>query len=197
MIPTNLSEVLAVHRAGADGASWVLVEYISDRIEILASRLLRQYPLAARWDRPSDVAQDVRLRLHAALEKVKPDSDRHLLALLSKKVREELIDRVRRHNAQKRGLGNQQTLGSMPLDQHPVYAAPAVLSGAATNEQWSCFWAAVEELSPEQREIFDAKWLLEAETATIADTLGCSESTVGRRWREVVTLIKARCGDAT
>lgn len=195
MTPPNLTDVLAAHRAGGAGASWALVEYISDRIETLATRLLSQYPLAARWDRPSDVAQDVRLRLYAALEKVRPDDDRHLLALASKKVREELIDRVRRHNAQKRGLGNQQTLGAMPVDQHPVYAAPADLSGPATNEKWSCFWAAIEDLSPEQREIFDAKWLLEVETAAIAQMLGCSESTVGRRWREIVTLIKTRCGD--
>jgi len=191
----DLDQILMSHRAGDPAAAGKLVEYCLDRINSLSVRLLPGFPKVARWDRPSDIVQDVSLRLLQALQATKPENQRHLLALASKKVHEELFDRVRTYAGQKRGLDHLKSQGDVPLDEHAAYAVPADLPGPMTNERWDCFRHALDGLPPDQRAVFDAKWLMGASEATIAEMLDISRSTVQRLWNEAKAFIKSRCDE--
>lgn len=192
----TLDDALRAHRAGEPHASGKLVEHCLDRIAFLSTRLLPAFPIVARWDRPSDIAQDVSLRLLDALQVAKPENERHLLALASKKVREELVDRVRRYRGEKRGLDRLQSQGDVPLAENAAhYVAADDVPGPVTNEKWDSFWNALDTLPPDQRSVFDAKWFLDASEATIAEMLNTSRSTVQRLWSDAKAHIKSRCGE--
>lgn len=189
----DLDSILEAHRAGDPAAIDRLIEYCADRVARMAARLLRGFPHVARWERPSDIAQNASIRLHEALRSVMPKDQAHLLALAAKKVREELHDRARSHEGQKRGNNNLFSQGDVPADRHAAYAAPADDPGPMTNEQWDRFLQAIETLPGEQRAVFDMKWFMDADEATIATAMNVSRSTVQRLWSEAKRHVKSRC----
>ena len=182
MTPT-LDEALRAHRGGDPSAAELLVEYCNDRVYLLANRLLPGFARVARHERPSDVAQEALLSLMQALRSTKPESERHLLLLVAKKVRETLHDVARRHAGQRHGVDNLESQGDVSVDQHAALAAAADMAGPVTLDQWTRFQHAVDTLPENEREVMFLKWFLNAEDHEIAETLGCSKSTVKRVWR--------------
>lgn len=66
-----------------------------DRMRFLASRLLGSSPQVHRWEETDDLVQDACMRQLAALQGATIESERHLLNVAAKKMREEFIDNLR------------------------------------------------------------------------------------------------------
>jgi RNA polymerase sigma factor (sigma-70 family) len=192
-MPT-IDEVLAAHRAGEEQAANLLVEYCHDRVWWLAVRLLPGFARVARHERPSDVAQEALMGLWQALHRARPDSERHLLLLAGKKVRETLHDLARKHAGQRHGLGNLESRGDVSPDCHPALAAADDVPGPATLDDWTRFHHAIDELPDDEREVMHLKWFVGLSEEEAASVLGRSRSTVQRQWGAAKSRINEALG---
>jgi RNA polymerase sigma factor (sigma-70 family) len=179
----TLDEILQAHRAGDERAAERLVEYCRARVYRRADQLLPDFARVARHERPSDVAQDALVGLWQALRTMRPESERHLLLLAGKKVRETLYDLARRHAGQRHGLGKLESQGDVPADQHAALAAVDNVTGPATLDDWTRFQCAIDMLPEDEREVMHLKWFVGMGEDEIAEVVGLSRSTVQRLWK--------------
>lgn len=182
---SNLDEVLALHRAGDKATAARLVEHCHKRVSWLAERLLPEFARVARHERPSDVAQATLLDLWQAIRTAMPHSERHLMLLAGKKVRETLYDLARKHAGQKHGLCNVESQGDVPPERHRAIAVAADMTGPATLDDWTRFQHAIDGLPDGERDVMHLKWFVGMGEDEVARTLGVSRSTVQRQWRAV------------
>ena len=167
-------------------------ELLSDRLYVLARRMLSRFPRVRRWNDTDDVFQAAALRLHRALADTQPDSVRGLLALAGTQMHRELIDLARRYTSQGAYEANHGTNVIGEDDSGRVLHA--VDQAEATSEpldRWTAFHHAVEQLPAEIREVFDLVWYMGASQQTAASVIGCSPRTIKSRWREARTAVKA------
>lgn len=160
----------------------MLVEHCRNRVDWLARRLIADFARVERHEQPSDVAQEALLNLWQALRTTQPDSERHLLLLAGKKVREALHDLARRHGRQRHGQGNLESQGDVAAEMHAALAAPAQAPGPMTLDQWTVFHDAIERLPEPERQVMLLKWFAGANEEEIIRVLGSSRSTVQRLW---------------
>lgn len=172
----------------------MLMEYCHDRVSWLAVRLLPGFARVARHERPSDVAQEAMMGLWQALQTARPESERHLMLLAGKKVRETLHDLARKHAGQRHGVGNQQSQGDVPAEQHAALAAAADMPGPATLDDWTRFHNAIDALPDDEREVMHLKWFVGLSEEEAASVLGRSRSTVQRQWGPAKSRINEALG---
>lgn len=149
-------------------------------------RMLRGFPSVRRWDDTDDVLHGAAMRLCQALDGEPPRSARHFNWLLAQQVRWCLLSLARKYNGP---LGlNRNQRDFVEVDgqlasptNRPNYTAD---EGAVTMAEWTEFHLQVERLPPEIAEVFSLVWYLELRHSEIAESLGVSEITVRRRWRE-------------
>src|SRR5438105_2429510 len=79
-------------QAGDETARPQLLQVAYVRLERLARKMLRDYPRLKRWEDTGDVLQNAALRLHRALNEVKPASVVDFLRLAALNIRRELLD---------------------------------------------------------------------------------------------------------
>ena len=77
-----------------------------ERLDLLARRMLRDFPRVARWEQASDVRQAALMRLSRALEQSPPATVRDFLRLAACQIRRELIDLAQHYQ------------GPMGMDRH-------------------------------------------------------------------------------
>jgi DNA-directed RNA polymerase specialized sigma24 family protein len=99
----NLSLLLNRLQAGDPTAREELITAAIGRLELLARKMLRQYPSVHRWEQTNDVLQNTLMRLDRALKDVVPDSSAGFLKLASEQIRRELIDLARHHRGVRPG----------------------------------------------------------------------------------------------
>ncbi len=170
-----------------------------ERMLFLASRLLANAPLVHRHEATDDLVQNASLRLLEALNVTPIESDRHLLNLVAKKVREEFIDKLRNLSGPRSPARHQATnAGRGPdgerIDRAEQAVAPEITS-VTEADRWQRFHAAVDGLPEDEREVFQMAWYVGAEQKEIASALGCSESTVQRRWRRAKSKVEGATDD--
>lgn len=173
-----------------------IIEVSSDRLRILARRMLARFPNVRRWDDTDDVFQNAALRLHRALAEVRPESPRAIMALAATQLHRELIDLARRHAGPMSFAANHATNVPRPAGESSTSGSsgPAAVEAAASPdeslERWTMFQQAIAALPGELREVFHLVWYLGADQKTIARLLDCSERTVKTRWREAREAIR-------
>jgi DNA-directed RNA polymerase specialized sigma24 family protein len=183
-LPPTVADCLLDLAAGDDSARARILELCSERLRLLAHRMLNRFPAVRRWEDTDDVFQNAALRLYRCLGEVSIESPR------------ELIDLARHHSGPMAFGGNHAT-GVLPLEdesnsRHPA-ATPA--DAGTSVDRWSLFHEAIAQLPAEQREVFQLVWYLGADQQSIANLLGCSVRTVKSRWREAREGVKAALGD--
>jgi RNA polymerase sigma-70 factor (ECF subfamily) len=89
---TQLQALLDRIRAGDTAARDELLRSVVGRLEGLARKMLRGFPLVRRWNETDDVLQNALLRLLRALETVNPASTRAFFGLAAAQIRRELLD---------------------------------------------------------------------------------------------------------
>src|SRR5688572_30220098 len=94
---TYFQNCLDRFRAGERGAVEDLLNAAMRRLERLTRKMLAGYPDLRRWEQTDDVLQNALLRLHHALESVRPESLQHFFRLAALQIRRELIDLARHY----------------------------------------------------------------------------------------------------
>lgn len=190
--PDPITSCLARLAAGDGSARAELLGICMTRLEVIASRMLADFPVVRRWHDTGDVLQEVLLRLHRALETMRPATPRDLLAIATTHMHRELIDLARqlagpRSHASHHDTNSLRTAGDL---QHTDLAA----GGTDDLERWEAFHAAVEGLPDEEREVFRLVWYFGCDQEQVADMLGCSVRTVKRHWQAARHAVAASVG---
>lgn len=182
--------------AGDDSARTRILEICDGRIRELAHRLLGKFAKVRRWDGTDDVAQGAAMRLYRALGETVPSSPRGLLGLMATQIQRELLDLARKYAGPTSFAANHGTnvREGTSGDVFLVDEARDDLSEDDDEEipleRWEAFHTAVERLPQEHREIFRLAWYLGLDQQTVADTLGISLRTLGRRWQEAREMVR-------
>lgn len=192
--PPSLDACLAALAAGDLSARDKIIELCSERLRVLAHRMLRRFPSVRRWDDTDDVFQNAAMRLHRALGQVSIESAREVMALAATQIHRELIDLARRHGGPWSYAANHDTnliprnaaTGAQHIDR--------LIDTAGPLDRWTRFHEAIAALPDEQREVFHLVWYVGADQITIADLLDCSPRTVKTRWRTARESIKTALG---
>jgi RNA polymerase sigma factor (sigma-70 family) len=171
---------------GDDSAVGELITHACQRMRRLTRKMLSGFQRLRRWEETDDVLQNAMMRLHRALQKVKPPSPRDFFSLASTQIRRELIDLSRHHFGPHGFAYNYSTSpgdggagdSPSPRDQkEDVSHEPARLA------RWREFHEQVAALPPEERGIFDLLWYQGLTQTRTAAVLGITERTVQRRWQ--------------
>lgn len=172
--------------AGETNACNDLFTQVSQRFQQIARRMLYgNFARLAAEVQTADLTQEASMRLIKALGDVKITTPAEFFRFSSAMMRRVLIDLVRHH------------FGPEGLAGHRAPAAPADASGVSTPAPsvgnsnspevlaaWREFHERVENLPPEQRELFDLLWYQELSQKEAAALLGVSIPTVKRRWSD-------------
>ena len=151
-------------------------------LAVLARQGLRAM-LSGKFDE-SDIVQDTLLRAHRARGKVEGKPQGELLAWLRTILANRLIDLHRRFGSQRRSIERERSLDAI-LDESS-YRLGENLPGddsspsgkAARNEAMVSVAAALERLSPTQRDAIELKYLNDLSFSEVADTMGLSRDQV-------------------
>jgi RNA polymerase sigma-70 factor (ECF subfamily) len=174
-------------QSGDAGAADALFRIIGQRLEHLARRMLRGYPNVRQWADTADVLQGTVYRLLNTLRRLQPPSTRDFFNLAAAHVRRELLDLARRHARRELPPGTgDSAVSAGPVD--PSWENDDEL------ELWSRFHEAVEELPPEEREVFSLSFYHAWTQQQIADLLGVNERTVRRRWQSACLDLNRKLG---
>lgn len=154
------------------------------RLEMLARRMLRNYPRVRAWADACDIVSGAAMRLLNALRTIQPASTRGYFTLSALQIRRELLTLTRRfstyHLAQPDGL-----------DEIP--AQPA--GSDADLARWARFHEAVERLPADLREVVSLTFYHGWTQPRIADLFGVDEQTVRRRWLAACERLRDQLGE--
>lgn len=182
---------------GDPGAREKIIELVDSRLRFMARRLLGDFPRVHRWETTNDVAQNAAIRLHRALGEVQPASARGLIGLMALQIQRELLDLARKYAGPTSFATNQDTNVRRTTtggQEFHVEAAPDTNIDAIPLERWEQFHCAVDALPDDLREVFRMAWYLGLDQTEVAQTLGCSTRTVGRKWQEARSRIQEVLG---
>ena len=176
---TTLLAMLTRYRQGDTAALDELLRRIGARLERLARKMLRGYPIVRDHEQTGDVLHNALLRLTRALREVRPSSTTEFFGLAAEQIRRELLDLARYHR--RRAGVNQpfEDAAGLPLDPPDPNAAVA-----GDLDRWQALHEAVERLPPELREVFGLSFYHGWTQAEIAELLAVSERQVRRLWRQ-------------
>ncbi len=184
----SLQPLIARLQSGdADAVDAVIVHSV-ERLRRLARKMLKSYPKVHRWNETDDVLQNALIRLHRALQEIRPETSARFFGLAATQVRRELIDLARHHDGPE-GDGKHHASDPKVVDRDgkatprvDAQADPA--PGPATRAQWQEFHELVAKLPDEEQQVFDLIFYQGLSQEDVVKLLGISERTVKRRWRE-------------
>src|SRR5262249_9408482 len=138
--------------------------------------------------------QTALMRLHRALEEVRPPSLPDYYRLAAAQVRRALID-LARHYFGPEGLGRNwhptgEPAASTASERAPAYEGQESTYDPGRLADWSEFHRQVEALPEEERQAFDLLWYQEVPQAEAAALLGISPATLRRRWLSARLLLR-------
>jgi RNA polymerase sigma factor (sigma-70 family) len=173
-------------RAGDRQAADDLLRAVGGRLERLARRMLRNYPVVRSGADTGDVTQGAAVRLAKALTAVAPASTREFAGLAALQVRRELIDLARYHASR----------GAAARVHDPGTADFGTAGGESPGELelWANFHAAVEHLPDDEREVFALLYYHGQTREQAAELLEVAERTVYRRWAAACARLSERLG---
>jgi RNA polymerase sigma-70 factor (ECF subfamily) len=163
-------------RGGDPRAKQALIARAQERLAAMAGRLRRNFRLDPILD-TGDVLQEASIRLMHALDDVEPTDVRHFLNLSAMKIRQTLLDLVRRPAAA-RGVGGAEDTQCAPIGEQvgTLTLDPEALA------RWTEFHEMIQRLPEDEREVVHLLWYHDLTQADAAGVLGVAEKTVHRRW---------------
>lgn len=179
--------LLARIRAGDREARDALIRACQERLERLASRMLRGFPNVRRWADTADVFQNAAMRLLRALEQVEVADTRGLFNLATTTIRRELLD-LARH------FGGPEGVGANHASRGPGGAVPDRPDPATDPhklERWTALHEAAERLPVEEREVFGLVFYHGWTQAQVGALLNIDPRTVRRRWQAACQALHA------
>mgnify|MGYP000361127139 CR=1 FL=1 len=189
---TDLHLCLARMRAGDQNARDELLRGVEMRVELLARKMLRDFPSVRRLEETGDVYQAAALRLLRCLESVSPASMRDLYSLAATQIRRELLDLARYHR--RRIVAVQ-----LPVEVQIPGAEPQMPVALVTPDldEWFRFHEAVDSLPNEEREVVGLIFYHGWTRQQVAELFDVTERTVRRWWVSALVRLKQKLGDQT
>ncbi len=187
---TLLHRCLDRLRAGDDSAYDDLIDYTGERLRVLASRLLRNFPAVHRFEDTQDVLQNAHLRLLRDLrDKAKrPASVRDFFNLAANRLRSVLLS-LHRHYQRPAGMGTN-------LVDVPVTASPDATADPGDLDHWTAFHEAVANLEATEREVVELLFYHGMTQAEVGALLHVSDRMVRRYWVRACMSLRDVLGDA-
>lgn len=195
---TFFQECLDRLRSGDPDALETLLVRSQERLKLLTRRMLRKFPGVRRWEETDDVFQRVLMRLERTLRALPVTTVIDYVRLASRHIRHVLID-LARHYYGPRGAGANHATPPVGTAGHllPAGAEPVSPDGPLDDLDWAEWHEQIENLPPDQREVFDLIWYHGASQQEAAGILGVSLSTVQRRWQAArICLAASFAGEA-
>ncbi len=186
---TTLLAILTRYRRGDTAALDELLRRIGARLERLARKMLRGYPIVREHEQTGDVLQNALFRLTRALREVHLSSTAEFFRLAAEQIRRELLDLAGYH---RRRAGINQPFrdaAGVPLDPPDPNTADA-----ADLDRWQALHEAVERLPPRLREVFSLSFYHGWTQAETAELLALSERQVRRLWRQACVRLRDMLG---
>ncbi len=194
-VDTNTQRLLRRIEA-AEGAELArarsdLLEHALGRLERLARTMLRGYPKLRRWEQTDDLLQNALLRLHRALNSVRPSTSREFYGLAALQIRRELIDLSRRHFGPEGAAARHFTASSLDAAADDLLgASPDAAERSDALNAWQAFHEEVGRLPEIEQEIVQLLWYQGLKQNEAAELLGVTERTVKNRWRRAKQLLQ-------
>ncbi len=188
---TALQRLLDDASLGQDGVYEELLARACDRLRLLAGKALRGFPALRRWVETDDVLQQAMLRLHRALQQVRPSTVSEFFGLAGLQIRRELHD-LHRHHFGPEGVGaNHHTDGHGKAADDANGPILAVAENAEMPVGWDRFHELVEALPEDDRAVVDCLFVNDLTQEETAQVLGLSLRTVKRRWQSARIRLQA------
>jgi RNA polymerase sigma-70 factor (ECF subfamily) len=182
---TPFSTCLERLRLGDAAAREELVARAQEQLRKLTHQRLNRWPSLQRWVETDDVLQGALIRLHRALEAVKPESSQHFVRLAACQIRRELVDLGRKFFGPE-GLAARHATPPLhsPGENTPVSPldVPQNTNDPFSLSAWTELHNQVEQLPDDERETFEQLWYLGLSQTEAAEALGVDRTTVIRRW---------------
>lgn len=190
-LQTWLDRMKTGDRTVVEQARREIIRLAESRLEILTRRMLRRNPRLHRWEETGDVLQNSLVRLHRALETVKPESVGQLFGLAATQIRRELVDMARRHFGPLGDAAHHHTDGRAGLAPDGARREHGDWRGEPSNlAEWTDFHEKASRLPPAEREVFDLLWYQGLNQEDAGAVLGVTSRTVKSRWRSAKLLLK-------
>jgi RNA polymerase sigma factor (sigma-70 family) len=180
---TSLLDLVARFQGGDAAALDELVRRIGGRLERLAHKMLRGFPVVRGQEQTGDVLQNALVRLSRSLRAVCPASTADFFRLAAEQLRRELLDLARYH---RRRLAVNEPFPPAGSDGSAVAFDPPDRDApdARDLDRWQALHEAVERLPADLREVFGLTFYHGQTQPQIAGVLGVSDRHVRRLWRE-------------
>ncbi len=191
---TELQDLVGRIQAGDRAAADLLIRRSAERLESLASKMLRNFPAVRRWEQTGDVLQNALQRLLRTLGQVQPDSVAGFFRLAAQAVGRELIVLARQYSGPLNPAANHESLPDPSSGPTPLNRFTAT-EDLRNLERWAAFHEAVGRLPEPDREMIELGYYEGLEKAEIARLLGVDERTVRRRWSRAARRLADDLGD--
>jgi RNA polymerase sigma factor (sigma-70 family) len=171
---------------GDESARAELLRCASDRLRLMARKMLKGFPVVAGREQDDDIANSAWIRLEGALRAVTLTTARHFFRLVATEVRRELIDLARKYQRIRKfevPYPSQPEREGSSADGVPTPPSPPdTTNDPGKLAAWSEFHRAVEELGDVDREMFDLLWYQGLSKVEAAGVLDVAVRTVHNRW---------------
>jgi RNA polymerase sigma-70 factor (ECF subfamily) len=188
---TALQKLLNDGNLGNEEVYEELLARACERMRVLARRKLRGFAALRRWVETDDVLQQAMLRLHRALQLVRPATVGEFFGLAGLQMRRELHDLHRQHFGPHGDAANHHTDGHGRAADDANGSLLAVRENTEMPVGWDRFHEIVETLPEEERAVVDCLFLNELTQDETAQVLGLSLRTVKRRWQSARIRLQA------
>lgn len=169
---TQIASILDRLRAGDEAARDELLVRTQERLRFLAERVCKSFP-GANVD---EAISGANFRLLNALGTVRPPSVVDFMRWAACQMRRELIDLLRANSHLR------------PLPDDPKRSTAGPLGHVLCAE----FHELIEEMEPDERDLFNFLYYDELGVPEVAELIGVSESTVRRRWNKAAWKLHRR-----
>ena len=179
---TQLQGLLDRMAAGDPAAREELIGRAYERLRRLARKMLKDFPRVRAFEDSVDVLHDSLPRLLRALDGVPPASVAEFFSRMSRALRWELLNLLRRYYGPEGPGGKQIGLeaGDSGANAASALAGPSTVGSPSRLAHWTEFHEAVEKLPEKERQVFELLYYQELTQAEAAAVLQVAEITVRR-----------------
>jgi RNA polymerase sigma factor (sigma-70 family) len=174
--------------AGEAQAKAELIRISEERLLLLTRSLLRGFPRARELDDTTGIFSESYLRLHTALDEIKPTTVRQFLGLAALEIRRVLLDLVRKL----KGRGGLKRPDAVALDGLDSRVVPSGRSSAGA--PWDVvedLYNAIDRLDEDLKEIVMLLYFQGLTQFEAGQLLGVHEDTIKRRWAKARVILAA------
>jgi RNA polymerase sigma-70 factor (ECF subfamily) len=166
--------------AGDQAAKAELVNRAGERLMVLARKLLRGF--GSGPEETAAVVSEAYLKLHKALDEVRPATVRQFFGLASLQMRRVLLDLVR---AAKRG-------GHVVNEDSGQFDTPDSTDGHSESDLVTDLYAAIDALDDDLKEVVLLRYFQGLTQAEAGELLGVHEDTVKKRWAKARVILAGK-----